>query len=71
MSDWLDQGPNASDAQDDDEDLKADPLAQIDMGQHITDTLRSCYTSNSNGMQEMVEALSPEEKGVLRGVLTL
>lgn len=71
LSDWLDAGPNASDAQDDDEDLKADPLAQIDMGAHITDTLRSCYASNANGMHDMVEALSTEEKGVLQGVLTL
>ncbi|CAK9782992.1 ARM repeat-containing protein [Cutaneotrichosporon oleaginosum] len=71
LSDWLDAGPNASDAQDDDEDLKADPLAQIDMGEHITETLRSCYASNANGMHEMVGALSAEEKGVLQGVLTL
>ncbi|BEJ11716.1 hypothetical protein CspHIS471_0201760 [Cutaneotrichosporon sp. HIS471] len=71
LSDWLDAGPNASDAQDDDEDLKADPLAQIDMGAHITDTLRQCYTSNANGMHEMVDALSSEEKGVLQSVLTL
>lgn len=32
LSDWLDDGPGENDAQDDDEDLKSDPLAQIDLG---------------------------------------
>jgi hypothetical protein len=71
LSDWLDDGPGENDAQDDDEDLRADPLAQIDMGQHITDVLRSCYASNANGMHEMVDALTDAEKGTLRGVLTI
>ena len=31
LIDWLEDGPNDSDAQDDDEDLRTDPLAQIDM----------------------------------------
>ena len=29
---WLDGGGNENDAQDDDEDLKSDPIAQIDLG---------------------------------------
>lgn len=72
LSDWLDGGGGGeNDAQDDDEDLKTDPLAQIDMGEHITGVLRQCYASNCNGMQEMVDALSDQEKGILRGVLTV
>jgi hypothetical protein len=32
LSDWLDDAGGENDAQDDDEDLRADPLAQIDIG---------------------------------------
>ena len=71
LSDWLNDGPGENDAQDDDEDLRADPLAQIDMAQHLTDVLRSCYSSNANGMHEMVNALSDTEKATLRNVLTI
>lgn len=39
--------------------------------QHLIDVLRHAYASNSNGMHEMVESLSDEEKGILKGVLTL
>lgn len=39
--------------------------------QHLIDVLRHAYASNSNGMHEMVEGLSDEEKGILKGVLTL
>lgn len=70
LSDWLNKG-NENDAQDDDEDLVSDPLAQIDMGEHLTNVLRTSYASNDNGMHEMVDALNAEEKGILRGVLTL
>lgn len=71
LSDWLDEGGGENDAQDDDEDLRQDPLAQIDMGKHITDVLRESYLSNANGMHEMVDALDDTEKGILRGVLTI
>ncbi|KIR36656.1 hypothetical protein I352_01614 [Cryptococcus deuterogattii MMRL2647] len=71
LSSWLDNNGAESDAQDDDEDLKSDPLAQIDLGQHLIDVLRHAYASNSNGMHAMVEDLSDEEKGILKGVLTL
>ncbi|ODN87698.1 hypothetical protein L198_06924 [Cryptococcus wingfieldii CBS 7118] len=72
LSSWLEAGGgNENDAQDDDEDLKSDPLAQIDLGQHLTDVLRHAYSSNANGMHEMVEGLTDEEKSILRGVLTL
>ncbi|WVQ75750.1 hypothetical protein IAR50_005381 [Cryptococcus sp. DSM 104548] len=72
LSSWLENGGgNENDAQDDDEDLKSDPLAQIDLGQHLTDVLRHTYASNANGMHEMVEGLTDEEKSILRGVLTL
>lgn len=33
-------------------------------------TLRRCYTTNENGIHEMVTALTEEEKGVLRSSLT-
>lgn len=39
--------------------------------QHLIDVLRHAYASNSNGMHAMVEDLSDEEKGILKGVLTL
>lgn len=39
--------------------------------QHLIDVLRHAYASNSNGMHEMVEGLFDEEKGILKGVLTL
>ncbi|GFZ49805.1 hypothetical protein JCM24511_07208 [Saitozyma sp. JCM 24511] len=72
LSSWLDQGGGAdTDAQDDDEDLKSDPIAQIDLAAHLTEMLRQCYASNANGMHEMVGALTEVEKGILRGVLTL
>ncbi|WRT69867.1 uncharacterized protein IL334_006858 [Kwoniella shivajii] len=72
LSSWLDdKGGNENDAQDDDEDLKSDPLAQIDMAQHLTDTLRHAYTSNENGIHSMVDTLNDVEKKTLRDVLTL
>ena len=85
----MDDGPSHDDAQDDDEDLRSDPMAQIDLGvsisvagernssmtnfcqQHITGVLRQCYASNANGMHEMIGALTDDEKGILRSVLTL
>lgn len=39
--------------------------------QHITETLRQCYTSNHNGIHEMIAGLNEGEKGILRTVLTL
>lgn len=71
LSSWLDDGGNENDAQDDDEDLKSDPIAQIDLGAHLTDILRQAYTTNSNGMHEMIPMLTDQEKATLRGVLTL
>lgn len=72
LSDWLDTGvAGENDAQDDDEDLKTDPLAQIDMAAHITGVLRDSYASNANGMHEMVDALTDQEKAILRAVLTV
>ncbi|KAK1923454.1 armadillo-type protein [Papiliotrema laurentii] len=70
LSSWLDQGAKNDNAQDDDEDLRADPLAQIDLAQHLTDLLRSSYASNRNGIHEMVESLTEEEKAILRSTLT-
>ncbi|KAI9638767.1 armadillo-type protein [Dioszegia hungarica] len=71
LSSWLENGQGDSDTQDDDEDLRSDPIAQIDLSAHLTDILRGCYTSNANGMHGMVDGLTEGEKGILRGVLTL
>nr|XP_019009559.1 uncharacterized protein I206_06208 [Kwoniella pini CBS 10737]OCF48340.1 hypothetical protein I206_06208 [Kwoniella pini CBS 10737] len=72
LSSWLDtKDGNENDAQDDDEDLKSDPLAQIDMGQHLTDILRQSYGNNNNDIHFMINELSDVEKNTLRGVLTL
>nr|XP_019043733.1 hypothetical protein I302_08314 [Kwoniella bestiolae CBS 10118]OCF22663.1 hypothetical protein I302_08314 [Kwoniella bestiolae CBS 10118] len=72
LSSWLDdKGGNENDAQDDDEDLKSDPLAQIDMGQHLTDILRQAYTDGNSNIHQMIDSLSEVEKKTLRDVLTL
>ncbi|WWC66093.1 uncharacterized protein I303_108715 [Kwoniella dejecticola CBS 10117] len=72
LSSWLDtKDGNENDAQDDDEDLKSDPLAQIDMGQHLTDLLRQSYANNNNDVHAMISELSEVEKKTLREVLTL
>ncbi|WWC92624.1 uncharacterized protein L201_007583 [Kwoniella dendrophila CBS 6074] len=73
LSSWLDgKGDgNENDAQDDDEDLISDPLAQLDMGQHLTDILRQAYTKNSNNIHSMIDNLTDVEKKTLRDVLTL
>ncbi|WVR07905.1 hypothetical protein IAU60_004948 [Kwoniella sp. DSM 27419] len=72
LSSWLDGDKGGeNDAQDDDEDLKSDPLAQIDLAQHLTDVLRHAYANNLNGMHGMVDGLTEVEKGTLRRVLTL
>ena len=39
--------------------------------EHLTSVLRQCYSSNANGMHEMIEGLNEMEKGILRGVLTV
>ncbi|OCF78060.1 hypothetical protein I204_02066 [Kwoniella mangroviensis CBS 8886] len=72
LSSWLDdKGGNENDAQDDDEDLKSDPLAQIDMGQHLTDILRQAYMNESGNIHQMIDDLTEVEKKTLREVLTL
>lgn len=59
------------DAQDDDEDLRSDPIAQIDMVDHLTNVLRHCYTTNENAMHDDVSGLNEAEKGILRSALTM
>lgn len=39
--------------------------------EHLAGVLRASYASNANGMHEMVDALTDEEKGTLRNVLTV
>ncbi|KAL7425284.1 hypothetical protein Q5752_000972 [Cryptotrichosporon argae] len=70
LSDWLDSGKDGV-TDEDDEDLKADPLAQYDLGQYLSDTLRAAYASNANGIHEMVAGLTESEKGALKNVLSL
>ncbi|OCF34393.1 hypothetical protein I316_03907 [Kwoniella heveanensis BCC8398] len=71
LSSWLDDKGGENDAQDDDEDLKTDPLAQIDLGHYLTDVLRHAYASNENGIHGMIEGLTEAEKATFRQVLTL
>lgn len=37
---------------------------------HLVGILRHAYTTNDNGMHELVQGLDEGEKGILRGVLT-
>ncbi|EIW71451.1 hypothetical protein TREMEDRAFT_42834 [Tremella mesenterica DSM 1558] len=62
--------PDVSDEQDDDDDLKSDPISQIDLPVHLISVLRQAYTTNSNGIHQMIPLLTPEEKSNLRRVLS-
>ncbi|KAK4689861.1 importin-9, partial [Tremellales sp. Uapishka_1] len=73
LSSWMDAGGGnlGNDAQDDDEDLRSDPLAQIDMPTHLSDMLRTAYANNTNNIHQMIEGLGDQDKAVLRRILTL
>lgn len=74
------------DKQNDDEDLKSDPISHINMQvsksclipwmislsqDHIANVLRQAYASNTNDIHGLAAGLSEQEKGTLRAVLTI
>ncbi|TRM70438.1 armadillo-type protein [Schizophyllum amplum] len=51
---------------DDDEDLKNDPISQMDMQSHLVSFLRDCAAQNTSNFSQLVSQLSPEEQGVVQ-----
>ncbi|KAJ3506346.1 hypothetical protein NLJ89_g6919 [Agrocybe chaxingu] len=45
----------------DDEDLKNDPVSQMDLQAHLQAFLRDCAAHNTNNFAQLVDQLSPEE----------
>ncbi|KAF8832761.1 hypothetical protein HHX47_DHR1001493 [Lentinula edodes] len=53
----------------DDEDLKGDPISQIDMQGHLVSFLRECAARNTNHFSSVVDQLSAEETLVVRQIV--
>ncbi|KAJ4470827.1 ARM repeat-containing protein [Lentinula aciculospora] len=53
----------------DDEDLKGDPISQIDMQGHLVSFFRECAARNTNQFSSVVDQLSAEEMLVVRRIL--
>jgi len=53
----------------DDEDLRKDPVSQMDMQQHLITFFRDCAGRNTNNFQGMAKHLSEGEMQVLRKVI--
>jgi len=53
-------------ADNDDEDLKSDPVSQMDMQAHIVSFLKECTANNANNFRQNVDQLSAEEIVVVR-----
>ncbi|EIW87234.1 ARM repeat-containing protein [Coniophora puteana RWD-64-598 SS2] len=53
-------------ADNDDEDLKNDPVSQMDMQAHIVSFLKECTANNANNFRQNVDQLSAEEIVVVR-----
>ncbi|KIM47710.1 hypothetical protein M413DRAFT_62252 [Hebeloma cylindrosporum] len=54
----------------DDEDLKNDPVSQMDMQSHLLSFLRECAAHNLNNFAATVDELSPEEILVVRQIVS-
>uniref|UniRef100_A0A0W0FXL4 Importin N-terminal domain-containing protein n=1 Tax=Moniliophthora roreri TaxID=221103 RepID=A0A0W0FXL4_MONRR len=54
----------------DDEDLKNDPISQMDMQGHLITFLRECATRNTNQFSSIVDQLSAEEMLVVQKAVT-
>ncbi|CAL1694900.1 unnamed protein product [Somion occarium] len=54
----------------DDDDLKADPISQIDLDAHIRTFLRECASRNVNNFSALVDILSPDETLVVQKVVS-
>ncbi|KAJ3786679.1 ARM repeat-containing protein [Lentinula aff. detonsa] len=53
----------------DDEDLKGDPISQIDMQAHLVSFFRECAARNTNHFSSVVDQLSAEEMLVVRRIV--
>ncbi|KAF8167572.1 armadillo-type protein [Crassisporium funariophilum] len=53
----------------DDEDLKNDPVSQLDLQAHLLTFLRDCATHNTSDFTATVDQLTPEEILVIRRVI--
>ncbi|KAI0756104.1 ARM repeat-containing protein [Daedaleopsis nitida] len=54
----------------DDEDLKNDPVSTMDMRAHLLAFFRECAARNTNHFSAVVEQLTPEEIAVIRKVVS-
>ncbi|KDR85511.1 hypothetical protein GALMADRAFT_52743 [Galerina marginata CBS 339.88] len=54
----------------DDEDLKSDPVSQMDMQAHLMSFLRECANQNTSNFTAIVDQLSVEEMLVVRQILS-
>ncbi|KAI5824132.1 ARM repeat-containing protein [Schizophyllum commune Tattone D] len=55
---------------DDDEDLKNDPISQMDMQSHLVSFLRDCAQHNTSNFSQLVSQLTPEEQAVVQRAVT-
>jgi len=74
LSDMLGPRGTAFDSDDfpdefDDEDLKGDPISQMDMTAHLVNFLKECAGRNANNFQILVGQLGVEEMLVIQRVL--
>jgi len=53
----------------DDEDLKGDPISQMDMQGHLVTFFRECAARNTNQFSSIVDQLSAEETLVVRSIV--
>ncbi|KAK7464422.1 hypothetical protein VKT23_006589 [Stygiomarasmius scandens] len=53
----------------DDEDLKGDPISQMDMQGHLTNFFRECAQRNTNQFSSIVDQLSAEEILVVKKII--
>ncbi|KAF8346879.1 armadillo-type protein [Amanita rubescens] len=64
----LDNGDLASDMFDD-EDLRRDPVYNMDIQAHLANFIKECAARNTNNFASIVEQLNAEEMLVIRGVV--
>ncbi|EKM84237.1 hypothetical protein AGABI1DRAFT_52094 [Agaricus bisporus var. burnettii JB137-S8] len=53
----------------DDEDLKSDPVSQMDMQAHLVNFLKTCVAQNTANFNQIADQLSAEEMLVLRSAI--
>lgn len=54
----------------DDEDLKSDPISQMDIQAHLINFLRDCAARNTNNFSAIVDRMTAEEMLVVRRVIS-